>query len=528
MENSGKGKILGFLLLILGLMCFAAYFLIGDKFGEVKVTFNSNGGSLVTAQTIKSGEKATEPTAPTKENSEFVEWQLNGVKYDFNSAVTKNILLVAKWNDEVSYEITVKLEDKDYTAKVLDGQTIKLEDFKFPEKEGKKVKLYTEDEKEYDMTSKVTAELKLTGKYVDVKTYTVTFNSNGGSKVDAMKVEEGEKIEEPKSTRDGYVLDGWYLNDQKFDFTTPITKSITLKAKWNDGTKVTVTFNVDEKAYKTVQVKENTTVSKPANPTKKGYKFVEWQLAGTAFDFKTKITEPIVLTAVFEEATSSKVTFNSDGGSTVKAQEVEYGKKATKPDNPTKAGYAFVEWQLNGKTYDFSKEVTDDITLKAVWIKEYQVEFDSNGGNAVASVTVKEGEKITAPSVKRDGWKLAEWLFNNRTYDFSDTVNDALFKKYNKEVSSQIKLTARWIELNKFTVKFDSDGGTPVPDSQTVREGDKANRPASDPTKEGYTFAEWQLNGVKYDFNSPVTGNITIKAKWDAINPVTPDVEEDK
>ena len=95
-------------------------------------------------------------------------------------------------------------------------------------------------------------------------------------------------------------------------------------------------------------------MSKPTNPTKKGYKFVEWQLDGKAFDFNTKITAETTLTAVFEESKTVTVTFDSDGGSSVKAQEIETGSKATAPANPTKSGYKFVEWQLNGKKYDFN------------------------------------------------------------------------------------------------------------------------------------------------------------------------------
>ena len=65
-----------------------------------------------------------------------------------------------------------------------------------------------------------------------------------------------------------------------------------------------------------------------------------------------------------------------------------------------------------------------------------------------------------------------------------------------------------------YTVAFDSDGGTAVT-AQTVESGKTATKPA-DPTKEGYTFKGWTLNGTAYDFNTAVTGNITLKATWEA------------
>ena len=61
------------------------------------------------------------------------------------------------------------------------------------------------------------------------------------------------------------------------------------------------------------------------------------------------------------------VTFDSDGGSSVDAQEVRNGENVSEPTTPTRAGYTFGGWQLSGSSYDFSSAVTDDITLVAVW-----------------------------------------------------------------------------------------------------------------------------------------------------------------
>ena len=63
------------------------------------------------------------------------------------------------------------------------------------------------------------------------------------------------------------------------------------------------------------------------------------------------------------------VTFDTDGGSKIDAQEVDENGTATKPADPTKDGYTFKGWQLDGKDYDFATPVTADITLKAVWEK---------------------------------------------------------------------------------------------------------------------------------------------------------------
>ena len=68
------------------------------------------------------------------------------------------------------------------------------------------------------------------------------------------------------------------------------------------------------------------------------------------------------------------VTFDSNGGSEVAKQTVESGKVATKPENPTKAGYAFGGWYSGESEFDFSKPITQNLTLVAMW-KEGEVNY---------------------------------------------------------------------------------------------------------------------------------------------------------
>lgn len=65
-----------------------------------------------------------------------------------------------------------------------------------------------------------------------VSSHTVTFDSNGGSAVASQTVDDKAKAKEPTSTRSGWTLDGWYLDGVKYDFNTPVTRDITLKAGW--------------------------------------------------------------------------------------------------------------------------------------------------------------------------------------------------------------------------------------------------------------------------------------------------------
>ena len=65
-----------------------------------------------------------------------------------------------------------------------------------------------------------------------------------------------------------------------------------------------------------------------------------------------------------------QVKIDAKNGTKIKELEVLKNDKIKKPKNPTRKGYTFVEWQVNGKKYNFDKKVKDDITLVAKWKKK--------------------------------------------------------------------------------------------------------------------------------------------------------------
>lgn len=89
-----------FLLLILALGMIAVASCDDSVATFYKVEFNSNGGSAVAAQTVKTGELAVEPEAPTLKWHDFIGWYKDEaltVEYDFTTPVTANVKLYAKW-----------------------------------------------------------------------------------------------------------------------------------------------------------------------------------------------------------------------------------------------------------------------------------------------------------------------------------------------------------------------------------------------------------------------------------------------
>ena len=78
------------------------------------VTFNTDGGSAVSEQTVKAGEKATKPADPTKEGHTFKGWYLpDDTEYNFDNGVNANITLTAKWEELPKVYLNVFVVDQD-------------------------------------------------------------------------------------------------------------------------------------------------------------------------------------------------------------------------------------------------------------------------------------------------------------------------------------------------------------------------------------------------------------------------------
>lgn len=65
------------------------------------------------------------------------------------------------------------------------------------------------------------------------RTCTVTFTLKIGAGIKSQEVKINDVVKEPEiPTADGYKFIGWYLNDELYDFNTPVKKNINLEAKW--------------------------------------------------------------------------------------------------------------------------------------------------------------------------------------------------------------------------------------------------------------------------------------------------------
>ena len=91
---------------------------------------------------------------------------------------------------------------------------------------------------------------------------------------------------------------------------------------------------------------------------------------------------------------TATVTFNTNGGSTIPSEQVVIGQKISAPSTPSKAGYVFDDWYLNGEPFDFNKPIVEDITLVAGWETYEVIDYIESSGTQYIDTGVKTGLNI--------------------------------------------------------------------------------------------------------------------------------------
>lgn len=212
--------------------------------------------------------------------------------------------------------------------------------------------------------------------------------------------------------------------------------------------------------------------------------------------FPTKPEEPVSYSIYFTDETENYAT-----------QTVLEGNTATKPTDPTREGYTFAGWCLDGVLFDFSTEITSDTVLVAKWeAKEvtpsYTVTF-MNGSTVSETKTVEEGSVVAKPTnPTKEGYTFVGWYLDGTAFDFST------------KITSDTILTAEWKEVEKTpTYKVTFVNGSNVYKTETIEEGSVVTEP-TDPTKEGYTFVGWYQDDTAFNFSTKITSDTVLVAEW--------------
>lgn len=225
--------------------------------------------------------------------------------------------------------------------------------------------------------------------------FTVTFDTQGGSAVDPVQVRRGGVLEQPEAPdRPGYIFEGWYLGDGKYDFGSRVSQDITLTAHWQ-AQKVTVRFIADAIIVEEIEVDYGGSIAPddiPAVPEKEGYTGV-WDTVDLS-----GITSSVTVNAVYTFI-EREVTFvlNYSGAEDV-TMMTENGLIDFVPE---REGYVFNGWWYSGghtdggyiltRRHDMADVITEDgVTLYAEWVEEKEY-----------------ASQLSAPSVSIDGSRFS-------------------------------------------------------------------------------------------------------------------------
>ena len=382
---------------------------LNPKFSKISctVTFESNGGTPVNSVTVEAGNTITKPDDPTKDGFTLAGWYTDkeltkeytfkvldpanptGAPLVAGDPITKSMTLYAKYKD-AEYTVKFAMSLASGVINVPDNQTVKFG--------GTATKPTT------DPTYTGAGNYLFDGWYAD-PSYQTPFNFDGAitrdttvygnmaraykvTLMDTSTVAAGVQFleneikfplvkAETKATnpgaapnREGKKFVGWYTDatlKTPFDFEATTISSDTVKAfaKYEKATTVQVTLNMGDAelqngratvtnatyvsagVYKLYAVKGETV----AAPTvkKDGYTFRGFFAEGsaTAFDFaNTPVNDALTLTGQWQ-INSYTVSFNTDGGTSVASQIIEYNKTVALPTEPTKTGHTFGGWFAN-------------------------------------------------------------------------------------------------------------------------------------------------------------------------------------
>ncbi len=134
------------------------------------------------------------------------------------------------------------------------------------------------------------------------------------------------------------------------------------------------------------------------------------------------------------------VTFDNEGTRTTAI--IDDGDKLTAPAAPTKEGYRFGGWYYDNSgskaKWGFDADtVTRAMTLTAKWVQTYTVAFDTNGGSAVAPVTVDAVSTVTKPAdPTKSGYTFGGW--------YKDSTLQTPWDFANGTVTADTTLYAKW------------------------------------------------------------------------------------
>ena len=340
--------------------------------------------------------------------------------------------------------------------------------------------------------------------------YTITFDTDGGSEISPIIQDYGSEITAPANpSKTGYTFVGW---DKEIPTAMP-AENITIKAQWKANS-YTITFDTDGGSeISSITQDYGSEITAPANPSKTGYTFVGWDKEiPTAM-----LAENITIKAQWK-ANSYTITFDTDGGSKVESKTLSWNDKVLDGvAEPIRNGYSFIGWKyIDYIVYAdtvYAELAADDsvngITLKAEWRDvekpSGEIIVSTNRWNKLLNditfgLFFKETQMVTVNAADNSGEKVKiEYLLSNREITESELA-DAGFTEYDGSFSiapdNEYIIYVRLSDTEGNIRHICSDG--------IVLDG---TAPAINGVENGKTYCEAQTVKINEKYVSTVTVN---------------------
>lgn len=518
-------------------------------------------------QTIEHGKNAT-VTASRKTGYKFDGWYNGTTKVTsanpYTFAPTANITLTAKWS---VYNITIPVNVSPTGAGTTSpspftGQEGSTVNITATPATGYKFAYWTDgvDDTHYtnNPQSVVMLSVKTLTAYFTLKSYTVTWNANGGtvSPASITKTHGSTLGTLPTPTRAStaeysYTFAGWFTaasGGTQISSTTTVTGNVTYYAHWTATKRsYTATFNGNgggTPSPSSITKEYNTALGTLPTCTRTGYTFLGWYTAssgGTKISTTTVVTKDITYYAQWS-INSYTLTFNPNGGTvTPTSKDLEYNSAYGTLPTPTRASdaqytYTFAGWYTatTGGTQvtAATKMAAKDTTVYAHWTsntRSYTVSYQTTYGTLNrTSQSVAYNSKGSCTLTMPDN--TAEF-----TYTFVGwyTAANGGGTKVGSELTLEtpaIKGTITYYayvtrSTKSYTHTFNANGGGTVNPATITKAYNTALGTLPTVSRTGYTFVGWfdtsaASGGTQATTTTKVTGTKTWYARW-SINSYT-------
>lgn len=330
-----------------------------------------------------------------------------------------------------------------------------------------------------------------TDKYV-----VVFYNEDGTENLGSFWFERGETAVYPNAlpTKESneqtiYTFDKWVTapgGNTEANLTN-ISSAMSVYAKFSATARTyTVTFcDWDGTVIEECEVEYGKPATPSYDPEREGYRFSYWDA-----DCSCIISDLTVKAVYVKQVVVEFLDYNN---SIIDIQVIDYGESAEAPASPTRKNYRFVGWNTG------FENVVQDLTVKAEYIRQYNVTFLDYDGSVLLETIVDSGSNATAPNdPAKEGYDFAGW------------------DKEFTNVSSNLTVTATYT-AKTYTVTFRMPDGTIIGEVQTVEYGFSAVAPICSETflvgsgidTKVYSFTCWDT-----DFDN-VTEDLVVEAVYE-------------